>query len=65
MRSMQSALYYLTTLAVLAVLVVLCMGLYSLLGQRNSNLSQKLLRWRVVLKFVAILIIMGFVLFSR
>jgi amino acid transporter len=65
MRSMQSALYYLTTLAVLAVLVVLCMGLYSLLGQRNSNLSQKLMRWRVGLQFVAILLIMGFVLFSR
>ena len=56
---MQSALYYLTTLAVLAVLVVLCMGLYSLLGQRNSNLSQKLMRWRVGLQFVAILLIDG------
>jgi hypoxia induced protein len=62
---MQTALYYLTTIATLAVLVVLCMGIYTLLGQRSPNLSQKLMRWRVGLQFVAILLIMGFVLLSR
>ncbi len=62
---MQTALYYLTTIATLAVLVVLCMGLYTLLGRPSPNLSQKLMRWRVGLQFVAILLIMGYVLLSR
>lgn len=62
---MQSALYYLTTIAILAVLVVLCMGLYTLLARPNPNFSQKLMRWRVGLQFLAILLIMGYVLLSR
>lgn len=59
---MQVALYYLVTVASLAVLVVLCFGLYTMLAQKSPNLSQKLMRWRVGLQFLAILLIMGFVL---
>lgn len=62
---MQSALYYLVTLATLSVLVVLCMGLYTLLGKSTASLSQKLMRWRVGLQFLAILLIIGFVLVTR
>ncbi len=58
---MSSALFHLTTLAVLAVLAVLIMGLWTLLRQKSPNLSQKLMRWRVCLQFVAILVIMAFV----
>ncbi len=61
---MQSALYYLVTISVFLVFVVLCLGLYTLLRQKSPNLSQKLMRWRVGLQFVAILFIMGFVLVS-
>lgn len=63
-EQMQSALYYLVTLATLAVLVVLCFGLYALLTQKSASLSQKLMRWRVGLQFLAILLIIGFVLVS-
>ncbi|MBU1212842.1 MAG: twin transmembrane helix small protein [Alphaproteobacteria bacterium] len=62
---MQTALYYLATLATLAVLVVLCLGLYTLLGKSTASLSQKLMRWRVGLQFLAILLIIGFVLINR
>ncbi len=62
---MQTALYYLTTFVTFAVFVVLCMGLYTLLARPNPNLSQQLMRWRVGLQFVAILLIMGYVLLSR
>lgn len=62
---MESALYYLATLATLSVLAVLCMGLYTLLGKSTSSLSQTLMRWRVGLQFVAIVLIIGFVLVSR
>ena len=59
---MQAVFYYLTTLACIAVLAVLCMGLYTLLARKSPNLSQKLMRWRVGLQFLALLCILGFVL---
>lgn len=58
---MQVLLYYLATLAVAAVLVVLLMGLWTLIQGKSPNLSQKLMRWRVGLQFVAIVVIMLFV----
>jgi hypothetical protein len=58
---MEYVLYHLTTLAVLAVFVVLVLGLWNLTRVRSPNLSQKLMRWRVGLQFVAIVIIMLFV----
>lgn len=54
----------LVAIAVGAVAVVLFMGLGNLLRGGSPNLSQKLMRWRVALQFVAIVIIMG-VLFFR
>lgn len=62
---MQNALYHLTTVAVLAVFVVLLFGLYTMLKGDSPNLSQKLMRWRVGLQFVAILVIAGFILITR
>ncbi len=62
---MSTALYYLVTLAVAAVLVVLVMGLGSMLTKKSPNVSQKLMRWRVILQFVAIIAIMAFVYVSR
>jgi hypothetical protein len=58
---MDVVLYYMTTLAVAAVFIVLLLGLWNLTRGGNSNLSQKLMRWRVGLQFVAIVIIMLFV----
>jgi hypothetical protein len=58
---MEYVLYHLTTLAVLAVLVVLLLGLWNLTRSKSPSLSQKLMRWRVGLQFVAIVIIMLFV----
>lgn len=59
---METVLYYLTTVAVLAVLVVLLLGLWGLMSNKSANLSQTLMRWRVGLQFVAILIIIGYLL---
>jgi hypothetical protein len=50
--------YYIVPLAVGAVAVVLVLGLYNMLRGGSPNLSQKLMRWRVVLQFIAIIIIM-------
>lgn len=59
---METILYHLTTLAVAAVVVVLVVGLWNLTRGTSPNLSQKLMRWRVGLQFLAIVIIMLFVL---
>jgi hypothetical protein len=45
--------------AVIAVAIVLVMGLINMLRAGSPNLSQKLMRWRVGLQFVAILVIMA------
>ena len=47
-----------------AVAVVLFLGLFNMMRGGDPNLSQKLMRWRIGLQFVAIVIIMG-VLFFR
>lgn len=62
---MQFALYHLTTIAVVAVLIVLILGLVTLLRGDSPNLSQKLMRWRIGLQFAAILVIIAFVLYQR
>jgi hypothetical protein len=58
---MEFVLYHLVTVAVIAVVLVLLMGLWNLTRGKNANLSQKLMRWRVGLQFVAIVIIMLFI----
>ena len=62
---MQFALYHMTTLAALSVLLVLVLGLATLLRGTSPNLSQTLMRWRIGLQFAAILVIMAFVLLQR
>ncbi len=62
---MQDVFYYSTTIAVIAVFIVLLLGLRSMLQGTSPNLSQKLMRWRVGLQFCAILIIMAYVLYTR
>ena len=50
---------YFVTLAVAAVAVVLLLGLINMLRGGSPNLSQKFMRWRVGLQFVAILVILA------
>jgi hypothetical protein len=53
---METSLRYLTTLAVVAVLAVLVVGLWNMMRGASPNLSQKLMRWRVGLQFFAIIV---------
>ena len=62
---MQPIFYHLTTIAVIAVSIVLVLGLGTLLRGKSPNLSQKLMRWRIGLQFCAIAVIMGYVLMVR
>ena len=49
----------LVAIAIGAVFIVLLLGLGNMARGGSPNLSQKLMRWRVGLQFVAILIIIG------
>ena len=62
---MNTALFHLSTLAILAVFVVLLLGLWNMMRGASPNTSQKLMRWRVGLQFVAILAIIAFFLLNR
>jgi hypothetical protein len=42
-----------------AVTLVLLLGLFNMLRGGSPDMSQKLMRWRVGLQFVAIVIVMG------
>ena len=62
---MENALRYLSTLALVAVLVVLLAGLWNMMRGSNPSLSQTLMRWRVGLQFLAIIIAMLLVYLLR
>ena len=49
---------YIVPLAIAAVALVLVFGLYNMLRGGSPNLSQQLMRWRVVLQFIAIILIL-------
>jgi hypothetical protein len=53
------------SVAVILVACVLVAGLVNMLRGGSPNMSQKLMRWRVGLQFVAILIILGVLFFRR
>ena len=50
--------YYGVPLAVGAVAIVLLLGLTNMMRGGSPNTSQKLMRWRVLLQFVAVVVIM-------
>jgi tellurite resistance protein TehA-like permease len=62
---MDTALRYLTVLALVAVLAVLLAGLWNMMRGTSPNLSQTLMRWRVGLQFLAIIIAMLLVYLLR
>ena len=50
---------YAVPIAVGAVALVLVLGLANMMRGGSPNTSQKLMRWRVALQFIAIVIIMA------
>ena len=52
------ASYGLVPLMLATVAIVLGLGLFNMMRGGSANLSQKLMRWRVILQFVAICAVM-------
>jgi uncharacterized membrane protein len=50
--------HYLVPAAIIAVAIVLALGLINMMRGGSPNRSQKLMRLRVLLQFVAIIVIM-------
>src|SRR5580700_9215101 len=50
--------HFAVPIAIGAVAVVLLLGLANMMRGGSGNTSQKLMRWRVVLQFIAIIVIM-------
>jgi hypothetical protein len=55
---MENLLDYAAPIAVAAVAIVLVLGLINMLRGGSASLSQKLMRWRVILQFIAIVVIL-------
>lgn len=56
---MATVLQYIVPLAIGAVAIVLLAGLWNMLRGGSANTSQKLMRARVVLQFIAVVLMMG------
>ena len=50
---------YLVPIAIGAVAVVLVLGLINMMRGGSANRSQTFMRWRVILQFVAVVVIMA------
>jgi putative flippase GtrA len=58
-RAMADILPRLAPFALVAVGVVLLLGLINMMRGGSSNRSQLLMRWRVILQFIAIIVVMA------
>lgn len=56
---------YLIPIAAAAVGVVLLLGLWNMMRGGSANRSQTLMRWRVILQFVAIVLAMAALWFTQ
>lgn len=56
---MSTFLQYLAPIAVGLVALALLLGLVNLVRGGSSSRSQQLMRWRVILQFAAIIVMMG------
>ncbi|GFO83287.1 MAG: hypothetical protein A49_29140 [Methyloceanibacter sp.] len=61
---MNVLVYYAIPIALAAVGVVLLAGLVNMLRGGNPNTSQLLMRWRVVLQFIALCLVVAAIYFS-
>lgn len=61
---MEPLFYGLVPFALAAVVVVLLLGLWNMMRGGDPNTSQKLMRWRVILQFIALIVVMAAVFFA-
>jgi hypothetical protein len=55
---------YIIPVALAAVAMVLIAGMWNMMRGGSPNLSQTLMRWRVILQFIALCLVMAAIYFS-
>jgi hypothetical protein len=61
---MEELLRYLVPIAMAAVVIVLLLGLVNMMRGGSGSTSQKLMRWRVGLQFIAVILLMTALYFT-
>jgi Hypoxia induced protein conserved region len=61
---MNQIMTYIIPVVLAAVTIVLFLGLWNMMRGDKPSLSQKLMRWRVGLQFIAVIVIMAGLYFS-
>jgi hypothetical protein len=61
---MNSFLQSITFIAIAAVAIVLVLGVVNMMRGTSANRSQTLMRWRVILQFVAVIVMMTALYFA-
>lgn len=61
---MDGFLHIATYIALAAVLIVLLLGIVNMMRGTSPNRSQTLMRWRVILQFVALVVMMTALYFA-
>ena len=56
---MEELLKYAVPVALAAVAIVLVLGLWNMMRSGSPNRSQALMRWRVILQFIALILVMA------
>jgi heme/copper-type cytochrome/quinol oxidase subunit 4 len=56
---------YISFMAVAVVAVILCLGLFNMMRGGSPNRSQTFMRWRVILQFIAIIVLMAGLWFTQ
>jgi H+/Cl- antiporter ClcA len=62
---MSTFFYNLVPFAIGAVAIVLVLGLFNMMRGGSPNTSQRLMRLRVLLQFIAVVVIMAAIYFMR
>jgi hypothetical protein len=62
---MESVLLLILQFALAAVAFVLLLGLWNMMRGGSPHLSQNLMRWRVILQFIALLIVIAILYVSH
>jgi hypothetical protein len=61
---MEALTAYAIPIALVAVASVLFLGLWNMMRGGSPNLSQTLMRWRVILQFIALCLVMAAIYFG-
>ena len=58
-------LFYLAPIAMAIVVIILAIGLWNMARGGNNDLAQKMMRYRVLAQFIAVILMLGALYFAN